>query len=207
MSQAEWTPDIIYMTEDILDERDIHAKRRNYFVILGIVLVVFWIIYDFILMEAKDFEIAHRYSFIDKTTREVGRSMTEESRRLLSGADEEEQISGFVHIIERNRYLLYKNQINLESYYDFIDNILYPKQKNSLKDKGEYAFQVSKYLRKIRRTQFEYAKYEMAKPEFYYEDYTRNARVLLVRTSVEGSKEYHTHYFRKYKGRYYLYLK
>jgi hypothetical protein len=207
MGNRWWTADIRHVTEEMLQKKEELTTRRKYIVILAFVFLAFWVLYDLLLVGSKEFPIAHEYSFEDKTIREIAGSMTEQSLRMVSDGDEQEQIIGFAHLIERNRYLLYQNEISLESYYDFVNNILYPKQKNSLKDKTRYAYQLNKYLIRMRKTHYEYLKYEMSEPEFYYEDFTRNARVLLVRTSLEGNREYHTHHFRNYKGRYYLYLK
>lgn len=207
MPKKRWSADILYMTEEMLVKEEKLEDRRKYFVILGVFLVVFWILHDFVLSGNREFRKIDEYTFEDKSVREVARSMDRESRRLVSVGNEKEQIIGFVHILERNHYLLHQNEISLESYYDFLNTILYPKQKRSLKVKAEYAYQVDKYLKRMRKTKYEYMKYELAEPEFYYEDYTRNARVLLVRTSVEGNRESLKHYFRKFKDRYYLYLK
>ena len=203
----KWTADIRHMTEEMLQEKEELATRIKYVVILVLVFVTFSLLYDYVLVGSKEFPKTNEYSFEDKTPREVAQSMTEQSLRVVSIGDEKEQIIGFVHLIERNRYLLCKNEISLESYYDFLNNILYPKQKNSLKDKNKYVYQLNKYLVRLRKTHYEYLKYELSDPEFYYEDYTRNARIFLVRTSQEGNREYYTHHFRNYKGRYYLYLK
>ncbi|MCP5108921.1 MAG: hypothetical protein GY950_36395 [bacterium] len=207
VSSAAHTVEIRHLTAGIIAEREKKAVRKKYIFALALFLVLFWVLHDFILVGNKEFQISREFSFENKTSREIAESMTEESQRLVSIGDEKEQIIGFVHIIERNRYLLYKNEISLESFYDFITNILYPRQKISMKSKGQYAYQVRKYLNRMRKTRYEYLRYQLSDPEFYYEDYTRNARVNLVRTTLEGTKEYHRHYFRKYKGRYYLYLK
>jgi hypothetical protein len=191
----------------MLDEREKLAAMKRYAVGMAILLVIAWILYDFLLVGSKDFRKAQEYSFEGKTIREISGSLNDEFQHLYSGVDEKEQIMGFVHLLERNHYLLYRREIRLESFYDFISGILYPKQKVSLRDKSRYTFGVRRYLRRMRKTQYEYLKYELSEPEFYYEDYTRNARVLSVRTTVEGSKEYHKYYFREYKDRYYLYLK
>lgn len=182
------------------------AINKKYIIGLAVFLAVFWFLHDFVLVKSTEFQTKHGYTFENKTVREVAGSMSDETQRLLSGVDEKEQITGFVHIIERNRYLLYRNEISPESYYDFIGTILYPFQKISTKKKSQYSYQVSKYLRRMRKTRYEYIKYEMSDPEFYYEDYTRNAEVSLVRTTLEGNKEYSKHHFRQYKERYYLYL-
>ncbi len=207
MDRWLWTAEIRYMTEEMLEGKEKSRLKKKYALILALFFAAFWVLYDFVLVGNKEFPKAHEYSFENKTIRDIAGSMNEQSQRMVSLGNEREQIIGFVHLIERNRYLLYKNQISLESYYDFVNNILYPKQKNSLKDKARYAHQLSKYLRRMRKTHYEYLKYEMSDPEFFYEDYTRNARVMVVRTSLEGNREYHTHHFRNYKDRYYLYLK
>jgi hypothetical protein len=180
--------------------------NKKYVIGLIVFLAIFWFLYDFVVVKSTEFQTKHIYSFENKTVREVADSMSNESQRLLSGVDEKEQITGFVHIIERNRYLLFKKAISPESYYDFIGTILYPFQKISTKKKSQYAYQVRKYLRRMRKTRYEYVKYEMSDPEFYYKDYTRNAEVSVVRVTPEGKKEYHKYHFRQYKERYYLYL-
>lgn len=181
--------------------------NKRYIIGLGVFLVVFWVFYDFILVRGDEFQRAHGYTFENKTVRDVARSMSDETRRLLSGVNETEQVIGFVHLIERNRYLLYNNEISLESFYDFVNNILFPFQKISLKKKSQYTYQLSKYLRRLRKTRYEYVTYEMSDPEYYYDEHTRYAAVSLVRTSSEGNREFHKHHFRRYKGRYYLYLR
>jgi len=181
--------------------------NKKFVIGLGVFLVVFWVIYDFVLMRGDEFKRTHAYTFEDKTVREVARSMSDETQRLLSGLNEKEQVIGFAHLIERNRYLLYNNEISLESFYDFVSNILFPFQKISLKKKSQYTYQLSKYLRRLRKTRYAYVKYELSDPEFYYEEHTRNAVVSLVRTSSGGNREFHKHHFRQYKDRYYLYLK
>ncbi len=183
------------------------GKNKKYIIGLGVFLVVFWVIYDFVLMRGDEFQGAHAYTFENKTVRDVARSMSDETQRLLGGVTEREQVIGFVHLIERNRYLLYNNEISLESFYDFITNILFPFQKINLKKKSQYTYQLSKYLRRLRKTQYEYVKYEMSEPGFYYKAHVRHAVVSLVRTSLGGNKEFYKHHFRQYKGRYYLYLK
>jgi len=200
-----WTADIIHMTEEMLEESEKQEAGRKYFAVLAIFLVVSWILYDFVLVGSKKFLITQSYSFEGKTTGEIADSLEKESRRLLSGAGEIEQIAGFVHLIERSRYLLYTGEVRLESYYDFTRSIMYPRQEIGFKDKSQYAVEVSKYLRRVRKTQYEYVKYEFSDPGFYYEDFTRNARVSVVRTARGGSKEYYTYHFREYRGRYYLY--
>jgi hypothetical protein len=182
------------------------AINKKYIIGLAAFLAVFWFLYDFVLVKSTEFQIKGGYTFENRTVREVADSMSNETQRLLGGVDEKEQITGFVHIIERNRYLLLKNAISPESYYDFINTILYPFQKISTKKKSLYAYQVRKYLRRMRKTQYDYVKYEMSEPEFYYKDYTRNAEVSVVRVTLEGKKEYRKHHFRQYKERYYLYL-
>lgn len=181
--------------------------NKKYIIGLGVFLIVFWVLYDFILMKGDEFKRTHAYTFENKTVRDVARSMSDETQRLLSGVNEKQQVIGFVHLIERNRYLLYNNEISLESFYDFVSNILFPFQKIGLKKKSQYTYQLSKYLRRLRKTRYEYVKYEMSDPEFYYEDHTRNAVVSLVRTSLDGNREFCRHHFRQYKDRYYLYLK
>lgn len=182
------------------------AVNKKYVIGLAVFLAVFWFLYDFVLVKSTEFQVKNEFSFEDKTVREVADSMSEEARRLLAGLDEKEQIIGFVHIIERNRYLLLKNEISPESYYDFIGTILYPFQKISTRKKSQYAYQVRKYLRRMRKTQYEYVRYEMSEPEFYYRDYTRNAEVSVMRVTPEGKREFRKHHFRQYKERYYLFL-
>lgn len=207
VGRGYWTAEIRLLTSEMLEEREKLAATKRYAVGLAILLVIAWVLYDFVLAGSKNFQKAQEYSFEGKTIREISGSLNEEFQRLYSGADETEQIMGFVHLIERNHYLLYRREIRLESFYDFISGILYPKQKVSLRNKSRYAFGVRRYLRRMRKTRYEYLKYELSEPEFYYEDYTRNASVLSVRTTVEGSKEYQKYYFREFKDRYYLYLK
>ncbi len=182
------------------------GPNKYYIIALGVLLVVAWGMHDFVLVKNKQFQTVDFYSFEEKSGRDVAASMTTESIRVLHVGNEREQILGIVHIMERNRFLLYKKEISTQSYYDFLDNFLYPLQKRHLKKKDQYAYQVNKYLRRLRRTKYTYFKYEMSEPEFYYEDYTRNARVSLLR-SGSGSNEFYRYHFRKYKGKYFLYLK
>ncbi len=182
-------------------------NRKEILLVLGSLLVVLWVVHDFLLVREDKFEGVFGYSFENKTSQEVLKFMEAEARRMLSDVDEREQVIGFANITELNHYLLHTKKASTESYYDFINNILHPKQKASLKDKARYVYQVNKYLRRKRKTRYEYLKYEISEPEFFYEDFARNARVMLVRTTHENKKEHLDYCFRKYKGRYYLYLK
>lgn len=206
MPNGDWTAEIRHMTEEMLEESEKQEASRKYFAGLAIFLVIFWILYDFVLVGSKKFLITQSYSFEGKTTDEIADSLEKESRLLLFETSEKEQITSFVHLIERNRYLLYNGEVRLESYYDFTRSIMYPKQEIGLKEKTQYAYEVRKYMQRVRKTQYGYIKYEFSDPEFYYEDFTRNAHVSVVRTARGGSKEYYSYHFREYRGRYYLYL-
>ncbi|MCP4219215.1 MAG: hypothetical protein GY765_31560 [bacterium] len=189
-------------------------QNRKYAVGLGIFLLGYWIVYDFVILKSDEFKSTDQYSFEGKSLRDITGSMSDEATKMVSAKAEKDQIISFVHIIERNHYLLHNKEISLQSYYDFINNILYPKQKGNLKNKREYAYQVNKYLRRMKKTEFKYTGYQIGTPEFFYDDFARNSRVSLIRilrgnksSGSRENKEPLEYSFRKYKNRYYLYLK
>lgn len=192
-------------TDKIL-QRAQELKHGNIVMILAVFLLLFWALYDFVLVRPEVFRPVAEYTLGDKTPAQIKRSLEPEGRLMVSGKTETEKILAFVHVLERYHYLLYKQEINLQNYYDSIEPLLYPEQKNKLIARNVFTQQVRRYLRRLRQTEYDYLKYEVAEPVFYYEDYTRNAEVSLVRTTRGGS-ELLTYYFRLYKDGYYLYIK
>ncbi|MCP4151172.1 MAG: hypothetical protein GY757_25740 [bacterium] len=205
--------------------------NKRFVIGFAVLLALIWIMHDFVLVGGREFKIASSFSYENKTTREVTAAMMLESRKLVGSKRERDQILSFVHILECNRYLLYKKKVTRESFYDFLNTMLHPKQKRNLKEKAEYAYQVDKYLKRMRRTKYKSIGYNISEPEFYYEDFGRFAKVVLVRMNREFSdspppilqdvlgkmpftpevcrdyNEYSTIYFKKYKERFYIYMK
>lgn len=181
-------------------------KHRNIVVLLVVFLLISWVMYDFVLVRHEVFHSVSQYSFQDKTPTQIKSSLDPVGRVMVSGKSESERILAFVHILERYHYLLYKQEITLQNYYDSIEPVLYPGQKNKLITRNVFIQQVKRYLRRLRQTEYDYLKYEIAEPRYYYEDYTRNVEVTLIRTTRGGS-EFLEYNFRLYKDGYYLYIK
>ena len=181
-----------------------------YVFILGIILVVCWLLSDFVLVKDEIFNKVEEFSFEDKNQIEVKEKIKKEIDRYQSAGQAKDQVCALVNILECRYYLLYNRYIGLRRYYDFIKIVLYPPQRNQLKDKQSYVDYVNRYLKRKRKLRFDCRKFEVSFPVIHHpHDKKKIVEVLVLRTmGKDEEKRIFRYYFKQYNdNRYYLYFK
>jgi len=185
-------------------------KHVAYVLILGVILVICWLLFDFILVKEEIFNKVEEFSFEDKNEVEIKEKIKTEISRYQSAEEAAHQILALVNMLECNYYLLFNRHIGLNRYYDFIKIILFPPQRKQLKAKGNYVDEVKRYLKRRRKIKLEYNKYEISYPVIPgLHEKQRITKVLVARTLDSGKdKKFLKYCFKQYNDkRYYLYFK
>lgn len=181
-------------------------SRYRYITILIILVAVIWIVNDFGIREeiqiSKDFE----FSFESNTLKQIKDHAKSVLDEYYASEDNDVQIRALINAVECYHYLLYANEINVSRFYDFMRIILLPAQRIKLRKKEEYVYEIKRYLRRKRNLNIQYLKYEVSKPVQLDEQKDEFVQIHLIRTNAEN-KEYLSYFFKKFKNRFYLYLK
>jgi hypothetical protein len=180
---------------------------------MALILVICWLLYDFVLVKDEIFYRIDEYSFKDKQKTEIKEKIKQEIKGFQSSKEPVNQVRALIHILECNYYLLYNRARRMERYYDFVKFVLHPSQRRQLKDKQGYVNEAKRHLKRKRNLPINFKKYEISRPVFSGPPGSEAAEVLVIRTLTEASgedqsKEFFTYFFQKYKdNRFYLYFK
>ncbi|NIM13252.1 MAG: hypothetical protein GTO45_14160 [Candidatus Aminicenantes bacterium] len=198
---------------DLKIKLNVSPEKRKYIVILALILVTCWLLYDFVLVKDEIFYRIDEYSFKNKQETEIKEKIKQEVKAFQSAKEPIKQIRALIHILECNYYLLYNRARRMERYYDFVKFVLHPSQRRQLKDKQSYVNEAKRHLKRKRNLPINFRKYEISRPVFSGPPGSEAAEVLVIRTLTEANgedqgKEFFTYYFQKYKdNRFYLYFK
>jgi hypothetical protein len=192
---------------------NVSPEKRKYIIILALILVTCWLLYDFVLVKDEIFYRIDEYSFEKKQETEIKEKIKQEVKGFQSAKEPVNRIRALIHILECNYYLLYNRARRMERYYDFVKFVLHPSQRRQLKDKQGYVNEARRHLKRRRNLPLNFRKYEISRPVFSGPPGSETAEVLVIRTLTEASgedqgKEFFTYHFQKYKdNRFYLYFK
>jgi hypothetical protein len=180
----------------------------RYRIIIGLVILVIgiWIIFDFVLKKETPFTKDSEFVFQEKTLQQIKYFAERTFNDYLSSEENLDQVRLLVNALECNHYLLYANKLKVPRFYDFINIILLPSQRNELKNKTKYVYEIKRYLRRKRNLEIKYLKYEFSKPESLGETDNQYVRIRVTRKDAENVENL-VYYFKKFKQRYYLYFK
>ena len=181
-------------------------KNKKFALVLFIVLIFAWVVNDLRQQTQGEFEKAFEFSFVKKTYQDIEDYLDREGERYSRSTSDTVQIASLVNMMECRYFLLYENQQSIKKYYDFIKVVICPDMRLELKNKKTYTDEIGKFIRRKRKLQIKYRKYEVSHPVFSKNGANEHAEVYLMRITEED-KEYIKYDFKKYtNGRYYLYL-
>ena len=182
--------------------------RVQYRIITGLAILTIsiWIIFDYLLKKEIPFTKDSEFVFQEKTLQQIKNFTDSAFNDYLNSQETLNQVRLLVNTLECNHYLLYANKLKVPRFYDFINLILLPSQRNELKNKKKYVYEIKRYLRRKRNLEIKYLKYEFSKPEPVGEPDNQYVRIRVIRKDAENVENL-VYYFKKFRKRYYLYFK
>ncbi len=190
--------------------RNPRKERILYSSLLVGILLVLWVMMDFVLIKEETFLKSEEYTFLGRTELEVKTRVKLDIKRYQTAPKPEEQVLALVHLLECHYFQLLTRRTGMDRYFDFIKIVLYPSQRVQLKNKTGYTRQVGRYLKRKKNLNIRFIKYELSVPVFRDDVDGMTARVLVKRTmhSTSGSHtEIFLYHFRKHSdNRFYLYF-
>jgi len=182
--------------------------KFEYRIIIVLMIMVFliWIIFDVIIKKEVQFTKDFEFSFESKTIQQIKNFAESALDDYLTSEKNNIQIRSLVNAIECNHFLLYANEMSENRFYDFISLILLPSQRIELKEKGKYAYEIKRYLRRKRNLELQYQKYEVSKPISSKNQKIKFLKIQVIRKNAEKNENL-SYYFKKFNGRYYLYFR
>jgi hypothetical protein len=192
---------------------NVSPEKRKYIILMALILVTCWLLYDVVLVKDEIFYRIDEFSFKNKHETDIKDKINQEVKSFQSSKEPVNQIRALIHILECNYFLLYNRARRMERYYDFVKFVLHPSQRRQLKDKQSYVNEAKRHLKRRRNLPINFKKYEISRPVFSGSPGSEAAEVLVIRTLTEANgedqgKEFFTYHFQKYKdNRFYLYFK
>lgn len=180
--------------------------QNRYAIVLTSLVILIWIFFDFIVKKETPFNKDSEFFFQGKTLQQIKNFAEKSFNDYLASEENNTQVHLLVNAIECNYFLLYANKLSVPRFYDFINIILLPSQRNELKEKRKYVYEIKRYLRRKRNLEIQYLKYEISKPEQAKNKKNSVLKIRVIRKNADNDENL-TYYFKKFKQRYYLYLK
>jgi len=174
--------------------------------VLVILVILIWIFFDFILKKETPFTKDSEFIFEAKTLQQIKNHAEKSFNDYLITEESNTQVRLLVNALECNHFLLYANKLKVPRFYDFIHIILLPSQRDELKDKEKYVYEIKRYLRRKRNLEIKYLKYEISKPEPLEEKNNTVLKIRVIRRNADNNENL-VYHFKKFKQRYYLYFK
>jgi hypothetical protein len=181
-------------------------KETKIIVILGFILIITWLFFDFSLLKDEIFNKAYGISFNNKTEKDIKEKLKSEKEIYQKAEKEEEQILSMVNMIICNFHLVFYKSISLGKFYDFTKIILFPSLRNQLRNKKNYVNEMKRYFKRMRNLVKSMIRCEVSTPKYIHRNNYRVAEVLVIMTTDKGAffKQFH---FRKHNdNRFYLYF-
>jgi hypothetical protein len=180
-------------------------KNPVYALILIIVLGLVWYMANRTMKEEEPFTKAYEFSFGTKSVRQIDEFAKRTLGEYRFSQNVNVQLRSLVNALECHHYLVFNNAISVSRFYDFMRIVLLPQQREQLRDKDEYVYEIKRYLRRKRNLNVQYLRYEVSEPIRRQTPSDSWVDVTVIRTDARN-RELITYSFKTFNNRYYLFF-
>lgn len=151
-------------------------KTKKYIlVLLLLLLAIGWYVFDKVLYEENTGTLSCEYSFENKKTSEVLEDCRDFYNEII---DDESDLESNMKVLALIDYLLYKNKIDIEVYYDVLKSLSVVKKDVD----DERMYELSNFMNKKRKTGICYKSIVILEPEL--EDETHAFSIMIRKSNI-----------------------
>ncbi|MCT4597268.1 MAG: hypothetical protein N4A50_05245 [Vallitalea sp.] len=177
-------------------------SQKKYIIILSILLISVLLTGKIRANNCYDFTSVYTYTFDNSKNNDIMEDCRKSyNNYMFDKQSDKDIIIEATKVFQLSDYVLYKGKISSAVYYDIMITMLFPNERETLKEKNIYVNELNTYMIRKKKLGLLISSYEMSTPVI--KDSNKEAYILVMNKYADDNEEYIKYNFCKDNEKWY----